>query len=107
MNASIKEIISILKDNDREHRIDIMNYAEAIEFVKEVNEANGCEESIEEFFGEELTEDSIVLYSLPNNGDGRAFVYTPAPYQHFYQTARDAFNHAYDDGLGIPEEYYK
>lgn len=102
---NIKKIVSILKENDYSDIIEVMNYDDAVEFLNEMNEANGCEESVEDFFGEELTEDSIVLYALPNNGDGRAFVYTPAPYQHFYLTAMDAFSHAYGEELNIPKEY--
>ena len=105
MEKTTKKIIDFIEENDYEHRIRIMNHAHAIEWLEEVNDANGITETAEEHFGETISESSIVLYALPQNGDGKYFVYTPGRYQHFYHIAEDAYEHAYNKRMAIPNEY--
>jgi hypothetical protein len=95
-----EQIIRILEDEDYDHRIQIMTPEDAAEFAEEVADGNGEELTATDVFGCDIPTLGYVLYALPRNGDGRAFIYDACVINsHFSREAKDAFEYAYGKKL--------
>ena len=95
-----ENIIRIIEREDYNRRITVMTPDEAESFHEEVCETNGEELTEEDVFGQEIPYSGYILYALPSNGEGKAFVYDELDKERpLCVIARAAYEHAYGKEL--------
>lgn len=101
--SKMEKIEELINRIDYKDFFCVLNKEQALEFLADTCDATGEEISEEDLFGEKLADDSIVFYTVPANGEGRAFV-GELNADSVAFTASAAYAYAYDESIDLQSD---
>lgn len=94
----IEKTIEKMKDADYQNSITVLTPNEARSWLEELADANGEELTDEDVFGGKVPSEGLIIYALPKNGEGKAFIYdAESKYANIERTCSNALEYAYEN----------